>query len=78
VSILRKAKYPGYVMKINPDSPVAAYCAPGLKEYAASIIGDGEEIREIIESSLMVGRTDVILATDPVWYTKSHKPEDKA
>jgi len=63
-------------MKINPDSAVAAYCAPGLKGYAASILGN-EEVREIIEDPEMAGRTDVILAVDVAWYTRPHNPEDK-
>jgi hypothetical protein len=64
-------------MKINPDSAIVAYCAPGLKEYVATTLGDGEEIREIIEAPWMINRTDVILATDPGWYTKPHNPGDR-
>lgn len=49
----------------EPDSSVVAYCAPGLKNYAARLLEDrGERYREIIEHPWMYGRADVILATD--------------
>jgi hypothetical protein len=64
---------------INPDSPVAAYCAPGLKAYATRLLEDrGEVVREVIEHPWMAGRTDIILATDPGWHTRPHQPEDPA
>jgi hypothetical protein len=55
---------------------VAAYCAPGLKEYAISLLGN-EEVREVIEDPNMAGRTDVVLATDPGWLTKPRDVEAK-
>jgi hypothetical protein len=63
-------------VNINPDSAVAAYCAPGLKEYAISLLGN-EEVREVIEDPNMAGRTDVVLATDPGWLTKPRDVEAK-
>lgn len=63
---------------INPDSPVAAYCAPGLKSYATRLLQcRGEVVREVIETSAMAGRADVILATDPDWHTRYHHPWDR-
>ncbi len=50
-------------MTLDPDSPVVAYCAPGLMGYAERLL-ESEVYRELIEHPWMTGRTDVILATD--------------
>jgi len=64
-------------MNAEQDSPVVAYCAPGLKNYATRLLdSSGERYREVIEHPGMAGRTDVILATDPGWYTKHHNSWD--
>ena len=53
----------------DPAEPVVAYCAPGLKDYAARILeANGERVREVIEHPYMAGHTDIILTTDPDWY----------
>ena len=55
-------------MTRDPDSPVTAYCAPGLAGYAERLLDtSGEIYREVIEHPGMAGRTDVILAADPVF-----------
>jgi hypothetical protein len=53
---------------IDPGSAVTAYCAPGLKNYATSLLEHrGEVVREVAEHPWMAGRTDIILAADPDW-----------
>ena len=53
---------------IDPDSAVVAYCAPGLKDYAARLLEcKGEVVREIAEHPWLAGRTDIILAADPIF-----------
>jgi hypothetical protein len=55
----------GDVTTPDPDSPVVAYCAPGLKAYAERLLDtSGETYREVIEHPWMAGRADVILAVD--------------
>ena len=50
----------------DPASLVVAYCAPGLKGYAARLLETNNDVvREIIEHPYMKGRTDVVLTTDP-------------
>jgi hypothetical protein len=47
---------------IDPDTPVVAYCAPGLKDYATRLLEhNGETVREVIEHPHMAGRLDVVL-----------------
>lgn len=64
---------------INPDSPVTAYCAPGLTAYATALLESrGEVVRAVVEHPWMTGHTDVMLATDPDWHTRPHRPGDPA
>lgn len=63
---------------INPDSAVIAYCAPGLKAYASKLLDDsGEVYQQVIERPSMAGRTDVVLETDPGWYTRPHAADSR-
>lgn len=55
-------------MTLDPASPVAAYCAPGLAAYAERLLDtSGETYREVIEHPWMAGFTYVVLAADPVF-----------
>ena len=63
----------------DPSDLVVAYCAPGLKGYAICLLeSNGERVREVIEHPWMIGRTDVILMTDPFWPTLRVKVGDGA
>ena len=69
---------PGPAMTINPASAVVAYCARGQKGYASALLeARGEVVREVIEHPWMAGRLDVILMTDPDWYTRPVQFQDQ-
>lgn len=52
----------------SPAAAVTAYCAPGLRDYAATLLAlNGEQAGRIIEHPYLKGRTDIILTTDPDW-----------